>query len=183
MSNDNLAEAKGLMLPGILLIILGAIATATPAVAGTAVVYVIGTLLIVAGVVQFFHGLRAASWSSKAMGLVLGAITALGGLAVVGHPLLGLTVLTLVLAVYFVVEGLWKIIASFSFRPTSGWLLILGSGLITLLLGAIIWKQWPLSGLWAVGILVGVDMLLTGVSLVALASAARRLAKLGAGAT
>ena len=59
---------------------------------------------------------------------------------------------------------------------------MLASGVITLVLGAIIWRQWPLSGLWAVGILVGVDMLLTGASLLALSLTARKLEKLGAAA-
>ena len=74
------------------------------------------------------------------------------------HPWLGLAVLTLVMAVYFVVEGIWKIVASFSFRPATGWLAVLASGVIGLVLGGLIWMQWPLSGLWAVGILVGVDL-------------------------
>lgn len=177
MTNGALSEAKGLTIPGILLIILGVVAIATPAVAGTAVVYVIGVLLILAGIVEFVHGLKADSWTHKLMPIVLGVLYVICGLGVVAHPMLGLGFLTLLLAVYFLVEGLWKIIASFKYRPNSGWLMILASGVITLLLGWIIWKQWPLSGMWAVGILVGVDMLLTGVALVALASTARKLEK------
>ena len=78
--------------------------------------------------------------------------------------------IALLLAIFFVMEGIWKIIASFSYRPASGWLAILASGVIALVLGLLIWNQWPVSGLWAVGILVGVDLLMTGISMVTLAS-------------
>ena len=105
-------------------------------------------------------------------------IVALCGLGLLGEPWVGMKFITLVLAIFFVVEGIWKIIASFSYRPASGWLLILASGVLTLFLGLLIWKQWPVSGLWAVGILVGVNLLMTGISMVALASTVRRLKSL-----
>ena len=88
-----------------------------------------------------------------------------------------MTALTLVLAIFFVVEGIWKIVASFSFRPAPGWLAMLFSGLLGFLLGFLIWKQWPSSAMWAVGLLVGVDLLVTGLSMVALAITVRGLNK------
>jgi uncharacterized membrane protein HdeD (DUF308 family) len=91
--------------------------------------------------------------------------------------------IALLLAIFFVVEGVWKIIASFSYRPAPGWLFMLASGVIALVLGLLIWKQWPVSGLWAVGILVGVDLLMTGVSMVALATTVRRISNLAAGSS
>lgn len=174
MAEKTLPGTTYLLLMGILLLVLGCAAIATPAVAGTSVVIVIGAILAVSGVVQLFHGIREPSWSGKMLGLVLGAITLLGGLAVLAYPLLGLEVLTLVLAVYFAVEGVWKIVVSFSFRPAQGWLALLASGVIALLLGVVIWKQWPVSGLWAVGTLVGVDLLFTGTAMLALAWTVRR---------
>jgi uncharacterized membrane protein HdeD (DUF308 family) len=166
-----------LTLMGIASIILGILAIGTPAVAGKAVVLVIGVLLLVMGIVQVISALRSEGWSHKLPPLILGIITTLAGIGVLGHPLLGLTFLTLMLAVFFVIEGVWKIIASFSYRPASGWLAVLASGVITLILGGLIWAEWPVSGLWAVGILVGVDLVMTGISLVAVASTLRRLGK------
>jgi uncharacterized membrane protein HdeD (DUF308 family) len=185
MATNNLPQTNHLMLTGILLIIFGVIAIATPAVAGTAVVFVIGAVLLIAGIVQFVQGLREESWLSKLVPLVLGLVTALCGVGVLGHPLLGLGFLTLLLAAFFVVEGIWKIIASFSYRPAPGWLFMLASGAIGLVLGVLIWNQWPLSGLLAVGILVGVDLLMTGMSMVALSTTVGRCDKLtpGAGAS
>ncbi len=81
------------------------------------------------------------------------------------------------LAVFLVAEGVWKIIASFTFRPASGWIGMLLSGFLGLVLGGLIWAQWPVAGLLAVGILVGVDLLATGVAMIALSVTLRRLAK------
>jgi uncharacterized membrane protein HdeD (DUF308 family) len=160
---------------GIALIVFGAFAVAVPAFAGELAVMVIGAVVLISGIMQFVQGLREESWSSKLLSLVLGVITAFCGGAILAHPLVGMVVLTLVLAVMFVIEGIWKIIASFSFRPAPGWLALLFSGILGFLLGFMIWKQWPLSGLWAVGILIGVDLLVTGCSMVALAMTIKRV--------
>ena len=166
-----------LMLMGILLVVFGALAIATPAVAGTAVVLTIGAVLLLAGLVQIVTGLRSEGWSNKLPPLVLGVIAAIGGLALLGEPWIGMAFIALLLAGVFAVEGTWKIIAAFGYRPASGWLAMLASGVLTLVLGVLIWRQWPLSGLWAVGILVGIDLLMTGVSMMTLASTIRRMRK------
>jgi uncharacterized membrane protein HdeD (DUF308 family) len=155
---------------GIVLIALGVAAVLTPAVAGSAVVIVIGFILLIAGIVTVARGLKAEAGVEKAMGLILGVITALAGIAVIGHPLFGLAFLTLLLVGYFVVEGVWKIVVSFRYKPATGWNWLLASGVLSLLLGLLIWSQWPVSGMWAVGVLVGVNLFGTGLALVTLAS-------------
>lgn len=178
MTEKNLPKTSHLLLMGIAMMVIGALAVTTPAVAGTAVVLVIGGLLLVAGIIQLVQGLRTEGWASKLFPSILGLVTALAGLAVLGHPLLGLTYLTLVLAVYFVIEGIWKIITTFSYRTVTGWPLMLISGLVSLVLGILIWRQWPVSGIWAVGVLVGIDLLMTGVSMIALAINLRRFQRI-----
>lgn len=163
-------SGNNLMLFGVALIVLGAIAVLAPVFAGSAVVIIIGIVLLVSGIGQFIHGVKAESWRARMMPLILGVITFLCGILVIGHPLLGLEFLTLLLAVFFVVEGFWKIVSSFSYRSSSGWIWVLVSGAVSLFLGLLIWSQWPLSGMWAVGLLVGIDLLLTGISMVVLAS-------------
>jgi len=170
MNGNELPRTGHLLVTGIVSSLLGIIAIATPALAGKAVVIVIGAALLCAGIVQIVQGFRADSWSAKLPPFVLGVLTGLFALAVLAHPLLGLKFLTLLLAAYFIVMGVSKIVASFSFRADSGWLLMLGSGLVSLLLGGLIWMQWPLSGMWAVGVLVGVDLLISGISMIALAT-------------
>ena len=84
--------------------------------------------------------------------------------------LFGLAFLTLLLVGYFVVEGVSKIVVSFRYRPAAGWTWLLASGVLSLLFGWLIWSQWPVSGMWAVGVLVGLNLLGTGLALVTLAS-------------
>jgi uncharacterized membrane protein HdeD (DUF308 family) len=155
---------------GIVLVALGVAAVLTPAVAGSAVVIVIGFILLIAGIMTVARGVKAEAGVEKAMGLILGIITALAGITVIGHPLFGLAFLTLLLVGYFVVEGVWKIVVSFRYKLATGWNWLLASGVLSLLLGLLIWSQWPVSGMWAVGVLVGVNLFGTGLALVTLAS-------------
>jgi len=155
---------------GIVLIALGVVALVTPVVAGSALVIVIGFILLIAGAVPVVRGLKAAASTDRTMGLILGIVTALTGIAVIGHPLFGLAFLTLLLVGYFVVEGVSKIVVSFRYRPAAGWTWLLASGVLSLLFGLLIWSQWPVSGMWAVGVLVGLNLLGTGLALVTLAS-------------
>lgn len=176
MNDAVVAKSGKLKMLGIALIIFGAVCVMAPVFAGGAVVITIGALLLLAGVGQVIQGTKAESRSDKLMSVILGVITGVAGIFVLGHPLLGLGFLTLLLAVYFVFEGVWKIASSFSYRPTPGWTWMLLSGVLSLILGLIIWNQWPVSGMWAVGLLVGLDLLSTGISMVVLASALRRVA-------
>jgi uncharacterized membrane protein HdeD (DUF308 family) len=168
MQKRSLPTGKFLMILGISLVILGMVSISLPVVAGKALVYSIGGLLLFVGIFQLVTGLREISLSGKLLGVLLGAITGITGLAVLAHPLYGLAALTLVLAMFFVIEGIGKIIVSFSYRPAPGWIGVLLSGVLGLVLGLMIWNQWPLSGTWAIGVLVGVDLVSTGVSLIAL---------------
>ena len=183
MTTNSLPQTKHFTLTGIVMILFGVVAIATPALAGKAVVMVIGAVLLVVGVVQIVSGLRSEGWSSKLPPVVLGAIATFCGLGLLGEPWTGMKFIALLLAIFFVIEGIWKIIVSFSYRPAPGWLFMLASGALGLLLGLVIWRQWPVSGLWAVGVLVGVDLLMTGVSMVALATTVRRFNKLAASST
>ncbi len=160
---------------GIVLIILGLAGVLMPAVAGSAVVIAIGIILLLAGIVAIVRMRGAETKLDKTISLVLGVVTALAGVAVIARPFFGLAFLTLLLVGYFVTEGICKIVVSFRYRPASGWVWLLTSGLLSFLLGALIWSQWPISGMWAVGILVGVNLLGTGLALVTLASTLRRL--------
>lgn len=162
MSTSNPPVIKNFKLTGIILCVLGVISLITPAVAGTAVVLVIGSLLLFGGFLYLFQTSQVGDTSGRMMHIILGILMILGGFGIVSHPLFGLTFLTLMMAMFFLFEGTWKIVMSFSMRPAAGWGQVLFSGIISLLLGGLIWGEWPLSGLWAVGTLLGVDLLLTG---------------------
>jgi uncharacterized membrane protein HdeD (DUF308 family) len=99
----------------------------------------------------------------------------LGGLYILTHPLLAVGALTVLLAVVIIAEGVFDIITYFRHqreRPT-GWMLL--NGIVALLLGALIWGQWPSSSAWALGILVGVHLLMTGATRLIFGVEGRRL--------
>jgi uncharacterized membrane protein HdeD (DUF308 family) len=107
--------------------------------------------------------------------VLIGIVFIAGGIYYLTHPLLGLGTLTLILAVIILMAALFELIAFFGSRGAagSGWLLM--NAIITLLLGALIWFHWPSSTVWAIGTLVGVNLLMTGISRLMLGLAARKL--------
>jgi uncharacterized membrane protein HdeD (DUF308 family) len=90
------------------------------------------------------------------------------------NPDLGSGFLTALLMIFFVVNGLWKLSNAVRFRRIRGWGWLLLSGLLSLVFVYLLWSQWPLSGAWAIGVLVGLDLLLTGIVLILLARALRK---------
>ena len=147
-------------LMGIVLIILGVYMLAAPVVAGAVTVVIIGGLMALAGIVECFHALRMAGLS-RFTWLIVGLVTLLCGVLVMAHPIFGLGFLTILLAIYFFVDGFTKIVTAFRLAVRRGWFIT--SGLLSFLLGYLIWVNWPLSGAWAVGILVGVNFIFTGI--------------------
>ena len=160
---------------GIVFIILGVLAIIEPAVAGLAVTIFVGWLLLFGGAAHlieaFGGGVGRVLWQ-----LLLAAVYIVGGLYLLTHPLLGLGTLTLWLAIIFVIEAVLEVIGFFATRGAggSGWRLV--NAVITLFLGVLIWVHWPSSSIWAIGTLVGVNLMMTGFSRVMLGSAARTLA-------
>jgi len=162
-------------------IILGIFAIAEPAIAGLAVAILVGWLLILAGVAHLSTAFSGGGAGRVIWQVILGIIYVIGGVYFLTHPLLGLGTLTLLLAVIILAEAALEFVAYFGTRRESGsvWLLI--NGLITLLLGGLIWVHWPSSSVWAIGTLVGVNLLMTGFSRLMLGMAARKLANQVAG--
>jgi membrane protein HdeD len=169
MTELKIPKGNWLFVTGLALVLLGIGAMISPAFAGNTVVYLIGALMLITGLIQLLAAWQEETWREKLANLTLGGIAAVGGIAVLAHPFYGLAALTLVLAIFFCIEGVWKIVSSFSYRPVPGWLALILSGVLDLILGILIWRQWPVSGLWAVGILVGVNLFSTGIAFLALA--------------
>jgi hypothetical protein len=107
---------------------------------------------------------------------VIGLLGVAAGLLMVSRPLIGLVTMTMLLAVYFLVDGLSEIIAAFKIKPDRGWGWVLFNGIIAVLLGLMIWRQWPVSGAWAIGVLVGIHILMTGWSVIIFGTGARSVA-------
>jgi uncharacterized membrane protein HdeD (DUF308 family) len=158
---------------GILMIILGVFAIGAPVVATIAVQVVLGWLLVIGGIAEAIHAFMAQNWRGFLFELLSGILYIVVGGLLLFNPLLGAAALTLLLAVFLVVEGIFKIIMALRVRDHRGWGWLLASGILSLILGAMIWAQWPYSGLWVIGLFVGIQLLFTGWSMVMLALAAR----------
>lgn len=174
MARKSLPGSGALMATGIALTILGALLLVTPAAAGDAVIRLVAVVLTVTGVAHMLQSLRAASVAQKAVSIVLGAIVAGVGILVWFNPELGSGFLTALLMIFFAVNGLWKIVTSLRFRPRARWWWLLLSGLISLLLAALLWNQWPVAGAWVVAVFVGIDLLVTGIPMIVLALGRRK---------
>lgn len=109
------------------------------------------------------------------LSLVLGLLTVVAGLLLIGHPLFHLGFLTLLLAGFFLAQGILEVVYAFQLRPEQGWGWTLFGGTVSVLLVLMIWRQWPLSGAWAIGTLVGIRLMFSGFAVLAIASAARAM--------
>ena len=160
---------------GVLLIVLGMLAVGSPFVAAVAVSVVIAWLIILAGVVHLILAFHVHRTGSMIWKLLVGLAYLLFGVYLLMHPVLGVASLTLVLASLFLIEGILDIVLFFQMRSMrgSGWML--GDGIITLLLGLLIYLQWPSSAIWAIGTLVGLSMILSGVTRVMFSLSVRKL--------
>jgi len=159
-------NARLAVIVGILMLICGILAIGSPLVAGMSVTVVVGVMLLVGGVSQCFLAFQAGAFGKGLLIFIMGALTAVAGFYLFNQPLAGLASITLLLAVYFIVTGISELISAFQIRPAEGWGMMLFNGIVTLLLGFMIWKQFPLSGAWAIGVLFGVKLVLGGWSLI-----------------
>jgi len=159
----------------VVFIVLGMLAIIEPGVAGLAVTILVGWLLIFGGVAHLVAAFSGGGAGRVLWQILIGVVYIVGGGYFLMHPLLGLGTLTLFLALIILSEAVFEIIAYFRMRGASGsgWLLV--NALITLLLGGLIWFHWPSSSVWAIGILVGVNLLMTGFSRLMFGLAARNL--------
>jgi uncharacterized membrane protein HdeD (DUF308 family) len=146
----------------ILLIIVGFFALALPFEAGIAIAIVVAVLVIVAGIAHLASSLAARTTGGFLWRLLVGCAYLIAGVYLLMHPKLSLVSLTLALAVLFFVEGIFHIVTWFQVRsaPGAGWLLF--DGIVTLILAVMIWRSWPASAVWALGTLVGINLLMSG---------------------
>jgi len=171
-------QASGMsILWGAVLIVLGALAVGSPLLAAAVVTTLIAWLIIFAGVVHLVGAFQKHETGSLIWRLLVGVAYIVFGVYLVAHPALRVASLTLLLATLFIVEGILDIAMYFKVRAVarSGWILI--DGIVTLLLGMMIYAQWPSSSVWAIGTLVGVSLIISGITRVMLSFAVRRAAR------
>lgn len=159
---------------GIVLILAGIAAIAFPLLSSIAAKLVLGWLFIIGGVMMIVHAFQAPGWSGFLWELLIGILYAVVGGYLAFFPLSGLLTLTLLIAALFIAEGIFEAIMAFRVRPHEGWVWLLLSGIAALAVGVIIAMGLPESAVWAIGLLVGINLLFSGWSYVFLALAGRR---------
>jgi uncharacterized membrane protein HdeD (DUF308 family) len=173
---QSIREHWGLFLTeGIILVVLGLLAIIIPPIATIAVTIFLGWLFLISGIV----GLVTTFWARHAPGFwwsLLSAVLAIAaGIVLLGWPIPGAVSLTLLLIAFFIIEGVLSILYAFEHKKELsgrwGWMLI--SGIIDLILAAIIWGGLPGTAAWALGLLVGINMLFGGSAMIAMALHAR----------
>lgn len=146
---------------GILMVLLGSFAFFMAVAATIGTVLVLGWLLVISGIVEAIHAFRVHRWSGMFLHLIGGVVGVLVGLLVVTHPASGALAWTLLFASFLSVTGLFRLIAAIRLKfPNWGWAAF--DGAVTLVAGIVIWAEWPWSGLWVLGVAVGVSLILRG---------------------
>lgn len=153
---------------GAVLAVLGVFSVLAPMFSGIAVTVLVGMLLAAAGMVEIVFAFKSDSFGKGVLVFLFGGLGLLAGLVVLATPVASLVVLTVVLAGFFLIGGLVDMILGVRLRPEEGWGWMVSSGIVSIILGILIVMQWPASGLWAVGLLVGIRMLMHGWMLMAL---------------
>jgi uncharacterized membrane protein HdeD (DUF308 family) len=147
---------------GVAWIVLGILAIALPLAASIAIEQVVGVLIRLGGIGQAAHAFRLHGWGGRVLALILGILYACAGLVLLVFPLQGLFTLTLVLAACLLGGGLAKVVLAFRLRPDPGWGGFLLSGLLGGALGVMLWLGLPSTAAWAIGTLVGIDLIFGG---------------------
>ena len=170
---------KLLTFQGVVMIILGVLAVAAPAVATIAVDIYVGWLFLLSGIVGLVAIFSAKNIPAFLWSLITAALSAAAGVLLVWKPVEGALSLTLLLTAFFVVEGVFQLVTSVAYRDVIrgswGWMLV--SGIADLALAAIILRGWPMTAVWTLGLLVGINLITSGWAIVMAALAGRSVAE------
>jgi len=138
-----------------------------------------GILLVAGGIVQLIEAFKCQGWKSVLWHVLIALLYVWGGIVMIIDPVLASKVLTLMLAWILIAVGVFRIIMAFQLRPVDGWFWPLLAGIVSILLGGMIIAQWPVSGLWVIGLFVAIELIFNGWAYVFIALAARKTSTVG----
>jgi uncharacterized membrane protein HdeD (DUF308 family) len=171
------AHWKLFLAEGLVMVVLGLVAIAVPEIASLAITIFIGWLFFIGGIFRTISVLQHRAMPGFGWSLLTAVLAVALGLVLLLRPLAGVLTLTIWLAAFFLIQGIAAILLAIEHRrhlPSWGWVLF--SGLVDLLLAYLIWDGWPSSAGWAIGLLVGINMVFLGLSLIMTALSARMMA-------
>jgi uncharacterized membrane protein HdeD (DUF308 family) len=170
-NGDQVVQHRGwFIVLSILLIMAGAAAIAFPMLSTLAVEVWAAIAFAVAGVAQTVHAFAARSWGGFLWALLVGLLYLATGVVLWLNPIAGVVTLTVFLAAVLVVDGVFRSILAFQIRPRAGWLWLLLGGILGIVLGLMIWQQLPSSALTVLGLLLGINLVVSGLTFLMLAT-------------
>ena len=174
---DGIKKNAGLtVVSGVILLIAGTLAILSPFVAGVSITILVGAMLAVSGIGQCFLAFKTGAFGRGLMVFIVGALMTIAGFYMINQPVAGLATLTIILMSYLLATGVLEIVVAFQLKPADGWGLQLFNGIVTLLLGIMLWRQFPLSGAWAIGVLFGIKMIFSGWAFVFIGRNVKKMA-------
>ena len=164
VSSEINKDTNGPLWVGIILTILGIVAIAVPALSTVVIETWIAVILVSAGASKLVYSLQTRSQGGFIWKVLLSILYFATGVMLFFYPLTGVLTLTLLLGSFLLTEGVFELMLAFRLRPQQNWEWVLGNGIITLLLGAAIWFQWPFDARWLIGTVIGASVLFTEIS-------------------
>jgi uncharacterized membrane protein HdeD (DUF308 family) len=158
---------------GVVYLVAGIIALGSVVAATVASVFVVGIMMMIAGVAEVINAFQVKTWGRFFFWLILGILYIVAGFFAWDNPLLTAVWLTLFLGAALVASGIVRIFLGFNMQHGSPWMWVVVSGLITLVLGVIILAHWPFSAVYTLGIFLGVDLIFAGASWIGIGMALR----------
>ena len=150
---------------GFAIILLGILALMTPFASGMAITTLLAVLVVAAGLSMTVYAFKAGSFGKGLLQFLFGGITIVCGVAMFATPMMSMLTLTGVLMGYFIVDGVFSIVSGVQLKPQSGWGWVVVSGVASIVLAVLLWRQWPASGAYAIGMLLGIRLIFTGWSI------------------
>lgn len=159
---------------GVVYLLAGFVALGSVLSATVVSVFLVGIMMIIAGVAEVINAFEVRGWGKFLLWLLLGVLYIVAGLVTFQNPVLAAAVLTLILGAALVASGIMRIILAFSVQREAPWIWVLLSGAITLVLGALILARWPVSSLYVLGLFLGIDLIFAGAGWLGLGLGLRR---------
>ncbi|MEJ2716813.1 MAG: DUF308 domain-containing protein [Deltaproteobacteria bacterium] len=158
---------------GIISLILGIIGLGMTVMLTLAGVLLFGILLLIGSGFQFFDAFKCKGWKMVLWHIIIAVLYLIAGIAMIINPLRASLILTLVFAGVLIVVGIARLIMAFQLKGLGNWGWTLFGGIVSIILGGIIFAQWPISGLWVIGLFVAIELIVNGWSYIFVALAAK----------
>jgi uncharacterized membrane protein HdeD (DUF308 family) len=161
------AKSGWIVALGVIYVTAGFVALGSVILATVATVFVVGIMMLIAGVAEVINAFQIKTWGKFLLWLLLGVLYIVAGFVTLENPLLAAALLTLLLGFSLVASGIMRIVLAFSMKQGAPWIWVALSGTITLVLGCVILAHWPVSSLYILGLFLGIDLVLAGASWIA----------------